>query len=54
MANKKVYISPTIDVAYIELDQGIAVGSAIVRPGRDDDQVMEEYEIESQTINIDW
>ena len=43
--NKRHYISPALRLNIIELEQGIAAGSAIVRPTNTNDEVMEEWTI---------
>lgn len=51
----KKYTSPLIEVYAIHLEEGIAAGSAFVRPQNGDNEVMEQwYEDDQQTKNIDW
>ncbi|WP_156309445.1 hypothetical protein [Sphingobacterium endophyticum] len=51
----KKYTSPRIEVYDINLEEGIASGSAFVHPQNGENDVMEQwYEDDQQTKNIDW
>ncbi len=54
MKKKNVYRSPKLEVYKIQLEQGIAVGSARVRPQNLNNQIFEEWEVEEETRNIDF
>ncbi|MFZ4261661.1 hypothetical protein ACFRAE_06440 [Sphingobacterium sp. HJSM2_6] len=54
MKKKKKYVAPQLELIIVALDHGIAVGSAIIRTTRDDQQILEEIETEHQVIDIDW
>ncbi|MCL1657022.1 MULTISPECIES: hypothetical protein [Elizabethkingia] len=47
----KEYIPPTIEVTMVEIEQGIAAGSAQVTPNQ---QPNEQWETEDQTGTLDW
>ncbi|HFK5575288.1 TPA: hypothetical protein ACW72O_002797 [Elizabethkingia anophelis] len=47
---RKDYFPPTLIVELIEMEQGIAAGSAQVKPNQPD----EEWQTEEQTGNLDW
>lgn len=52
---KKFYQSPNICYVEILLEEGIASGSASVRPNNASGQVMEQwYESDSQSKELDW
>lgn len=54
MNNKKQYVAPTMTVIDLALEQGIAAGSALGSPTRNDNSVQEEWQIDaddSRTIN---
>ena len=54
MNTKKHYVAPTIVVSTIALEQGIAAGSALGSPIRNDNVIQDEWMIEaddSRTIN---
>lgn len=48
--SKNEYVSPEIQVELIEMEQGIAAGSAQVKPNSPN----EEWETEEQNGNLDW
>ncbi|MCT4213454.1 hypothetical protein HZP47_16315 [Elizabethkingia anophelis] len=50
-APKKEYNSPEITISFIEMEQGIAAGSANVEPRPTPD---EEWDKENQTGDLDW
>lgn len=52
---KKQYSTPKIEAVCVSLEEGIAAGSAFVRPHNGSDQVMENwYEDDTQTKDFDW
>jgi len=52
---EKKYTSPRIEVLSIHLEEGIASGSAFVRPQNGENEVVEQwYEDDQETKNIDW
>jgi len=54
MKKKNVYRSPKMEVYKIQLEQGIAVGSAKVNPRNSDGNIYEEWDVEEETRNIDF
>ena len=53
---KKIYSAPRIERMFIELEQGIAAGSALVEPEDMNDHVSEQWQVddtEDRTINWD-
>ncbi|MCT3950235.1 hypothetical protein HZQ32_17050 [Elizabethkingia anophelis] len=50
-APKREYKCPQITISFIEMEQGIAAGSANVKPGPTPD---EEWDKEDQTGDLDW
>lgn len=48
---KKEYTPPKIEVLFVEMEQGIAAGSADVKPRPTPD---EEWDKEDQTGDLDW
>lgn len=53
---KKVYVAPEVNVIYVELEEGIASGSAVIKPTGDDGFVNQEWEIETveEDRRINW
>lgn len=52
---KKCYSRPSIVCVNIQLEEGIAAGSASVKPYNSSGQVMEQwYEEDNQTKEFDW
>ncbi|MCT1531310.1 MULTISPECIES: hypothetical protein [Sphingobacterium] len=52
---EKKYVSPLIEVNNIHLEEGIAAGSAFVRPQNGNDEVIEQwYEDDQESKSIDW
>ena len=56
MKTKFAYITPQVKVTTIELEQGIAVGSASVKPENpNNNQVLEEWEVGNDDFReIEW
>lgn len=57
--DKKVYVSPTVEVTYVEIEQGIAAGSAsaTVNIGNADSpnkSPNDEWQTEDQPGGLDW
>ncbi|AJW65093.1 hypothetical protein VO54_03667 [Elizabethkingia miricola] len=53
MKEKKKYVSPLIEVEIIEMEYGIAGGSAIIKPG--DVNVSEEWDTDPEEgTTVDW
>ncbi|HAY3552749.1 hypothetical protein KRE47_07205 [Elizabethkingia meningoseptica] len=52
---KSAYIAPTLEVTIIKMEQGIAAGSASVRPTDPfNNPIREEWKEEEQSGGIDW
>ncbi|AMR41270.1 hypothetical protein [Elizabethkingia anophelis] len=52
---KRAYLAPTLEVTIIEMEQGIAAGSASVRPSDQfNNRAKEEWNDEDQSGVIDW
>ncbi len=52
---KKPYMAPALEVTIIEMEQGIAAGSASVRPSDQfNNRAKEEWNDEDQSGVIDW
>lgn len=52
---KRAYITPTLEVTIIEMEQGIAAGSATVKPGNLSGTVSHEWETDPERDEgIDW
>ncbi|MCT3919065.1 hypothetical protein HZP98_05205 [Elizabethkingia anophelis] len=52
---KKPYMTPALEVTIIEMEQGIAAGSASVRPTDSlNSPIREEWNDEDQSGVIDW
>ncbi len=52
---KKTYTPPKIEVTIIEMEQGIAAGSATVKPTDAlNGPIQQEWDTEDQSGNIDW
>ena len=52
---RKVYESPTIEVIHLEMEQGIAAGSAVVRPHDVNNEIVEEWQVDPDDSRvIDW
>ena len=52
---KKKYLAPQFSMVHVSLEEGIAAGSAFVRPHNGNNQVMENwYEDDTQTKEFDW
>ncbi len=52
---KKTYVSPKMDIFNIELEQGIAAGSANVTPGDNTQTVQHEWDVApDDTRSLDW
>ncbi|WP_286857045.1 MULTISPECIES: hypothetical protein [Sphingobacterium] len=55
MKKKIVYIAPEVKVQMIELEQGIAAGSACARPEDSNGQVGEQWGLgDNDNRTIDW
>ncbi|MEH7888577.1 hypothetical protein [Elizabethkingia meningoseptica] len=52
--NKKEYQPPVIKISFIEMEYGIAAGSAITTPSNDNGQVKEEWETEDDSRPFEW
>ncbi len=51
----KTYMSPKIEILDIHLEEGIASGSAFVRPHNNENEMMDQwYQDDQETRNIDW
>ncbi|MGB7527978.1 hypothetical protein [Sphingobacterium cellulitidis] len=52
----KIYTSPRIEIQTVHLEEGLATGSAIIRPGASKDNPMQDQWIEDDqdTKQIDW
>lgn len=48
---KEAYVPPIIEVTFVEMEHGIAAGSAQVTPNQ---QPNEQWETEDQTGTLDW
>ncbi len=52
---KKPYMAPALEVTIIEMEQGIAAGSASVRPSDQfNNRTKEEWNDEFESGGIDW
>lgn len=52
---KQKYVPPHIEVTFIEMEEGIASGSAMAKPGNGNDQITEEWESEENTDHdVEW
>lgn len=52
---KRAYLAPALEVTIIEMEQGIAAGSASVRPtDQFNNRAKEEWNEEDQSGGIDW
>ena len=52
---KREYVPPHIEVSFVEMEQGIAAGSAMTRPGNGNDQITEEWEFEQDVEeDMEW
>lgn len=52
---KKHYQKPIITIENIILEEGIASGSALIRPGNENDEVFEEWhQDDNQSKEFDW
>ena len=52
---KKPYMTPALEVTIIEMEQGIAAGSASVRPSDQfNNRAKEEWNDEFESGDIDW
>jgi hypothetical protein len=49
---KKDYVPPIIEVTFVEMEHGIAAGSASIRPK--ENQPNEQWETEDQTGTLEW
>lgn len=49
---KKQYETPTIEVVHLEMEQGIAAGSAVVRPTDLKNEVLEEWQVDPDDDRI--
>lgn len=55
LQKKRAYIAPTLEVTLIRMEQGIAAGSASVRPTNPlNNPIREEWNEEDQSGGIDW
>lgn len=53
--NKKEYVPPTIEIVMIEMEQGIATGSATTSPNDGTNDIIDEWEDGSNTTGeIIW
>lgn len=52
MKKKKIYVSPTIEVTEIDMEQGIASGS--IAPGSGTNDVVDEWDEEDQDHHFEW
>ena len=53
--NKITYEAPTLEVIYVEMEQGIAAGSAIVHPGNSAGEIKEEWQVDpNDDRTLDW
>lgn len=50
--SKKEYETPTIGVVHLEMEQGIAAGSAVVRPTDVNNEVFEEWQVDPDDERI--
>lgn len=53
-ASKKEYKPPVLKISFIEMEEGIAAGSAITTPSNDNGQVKEELETEDDSRPFEW
>ncbi|ATC38079.1 hypothetical protein HZQ75_04310 [Elizabethkingia anophelis] len=51
---KKEYTSPEVTCILIDMEQGIAAASAIVRPVKPDEDIQSSWEDEDQTGGVKW
>lgn len=52
---KKEYVSPEIEVSYVEAEEGIATGSALVLPPDSAGDVQEQWDSDSNDgRTVDW
>ncbi|HFK5529536.1 TPA: hypothetical protein ACGZ92_002557 [Elizabethkingia anophelis] len=55
ISQKKEYVPPKLNLVYIEMEQGIAAGSANVQPTDINNQVKEDWDTAQDVNNtIDW
>ncbi|AQX48491.1 hypothetical protein ATB99_09070 [Elizabethkingia meningoseptica] len=53
--HKEEYVSPELDVALMEMEQGIAAGSARVNPANGQNEVKEEWTVgDDDNRTIEW
>lgn len=52
---KKDYIAPELEVIRVEMEQGIAAGSATVNPADNNNEIKDEWEKDPDNNNsMDW
>ncbi|HAT3994293.1 TPA: hypothetical protein I9Y78_003370 [Elizabethkingia anophelis] len=51
---KKEYIPPKIECVLVNMEEGIASGSAVVKPTNKDSEISEGWETDDQTGGIIW
>lgn len=54
MVGLKEYLSPQIDVLVVEMENGIAAGSATTVPTDTNQQIQEDWDSESSNQQITW
>ncbi|AMR40349.1 hypothetical protein A4C56_02755 [Elizabethkingia anophelis] len=54
MVGLKEYLSPQIDVLIVEMENGIAAGSATTVPTDTNQQIQEDWDSESSNQQITW
>ncbi|HFK5568362.1 TPA: hypothetical protein ACG0AO_000136 [Elizabethkingia meningoseptica] len=55
VTKKREYIPPCIAISFIEMEEGIAAGSAFFKPVGPNGEVNEEWDtMDEEDINVDW
>lgn len=49
-----VYVSPVIEVLIVEMEQGFAATSAIIKVESVDNQAQESWEVKQENKSIEW
>ncbi|WP_407481830.1 hypothetical protein [Elizabethkingia meningoseptica] len=52
--NKKEYQPPVLKISFIEMEEGIATGSALTTPSNNNGQVQDEWDTEDDSRPFEW
>jgi len=52
---KKNYVTPRLEVSFLQMEEGIAAGSAIVKPVNETSEMLEEWQVEpDRNKDLSW